>query len=74
MTMPYRAKNGKMQLKPSIDWLQSVIDGDNNEGFCLSCGETTDGIEPDAGKCQCDNCGAHKVYGAEQLILMNLYY
>lgn len=70
----YQAKNGAKQFKPSLKWLEGVIHGDNNEGFCLACGETQDCIEPDAGKYQCHSCNAHKVYGAETLVLMNLYY
>ena len=73
-TKQYKAKNVAIQLKPPIEWLLSVAHGDNDEGFCLACGETQSGIEPDAGKCHCDSCGAPKVYGAEQLILMNLYF
>ena len=74
MTVQYRAKNGNMQFKPAFSWIQSVIEGDNNEGFCLACGETNEGIEPDAGKYRCQCCSAPKVYGAEQLMLMNLFH
>lgn len=74
MKKPYKAKNGNMQFKPSLGWLQSVLEGDNNEGFCLACGETNEGIEPDAGKYSCHCCSAPKVYGAENLLLMRLYY
>ena len=71
---PYKAKNGNMQYKPPFDWIQSVIEGENDEGFCLACGETCEGIEPDAGKYECPCCSAPKVYGAENLLLMGLYY
>lgn len=50
------------------------MEGDNAEGFCLACGETNDGIEPDARKYSCHCCQAPKVYGAENLLLMRLYY
>ena len=39
-------------------------------GFCVKCGEEHMGIEPDACNYECDYCGAHAVYGAEELLLM----
>jgi hypothetical protein len=42
----------------------------DNPGFCLSCGFEQDGCEPDARKYECESCGAHEVYGAEELLMM----
>jgi predicted RNA-binding Zn-ribbon protein involved in translation (DUF1610 family) len=70
----YRAKNGRIQYKPSDEWLTHVIEGDNAEGFCLSCAETTDGIEPDAEGYRCPHCGEAKVWGAEALFERGLYF
>ena len=42
----------------------------DNPGFCLSCGEEQDGCEPDARGYECECCGANRVYGAEQLLIM----
>lgn len=42
----------------------------DNIGFCVECGAEHDGIEPDAEKDECENCGAMGVYGAEQLAIM----
>lgn len=42
---------------------------DENIGFCVACGAEADGVEPDARAYECDICGAHKVYGAEHLLL-----
>ena len=39
-------------------------------GFCLACGGARDNCEPDARKYECPNCGAHEVYGAEELVIM----
>ena len=40
-------------------------------GICTECGEDYDGVcEPDAREYRCSACGAHKVYGAEELLLM----
>lgn len=70
----YKAKNGNIQHMPTLESLEEIISGDNNEGFCLACGETQDGVEPDARKYICESCNAPKVYGAEELVLMGLCY
>ena len=41
----------------------------DNPGFCIACGEEQDGCEPDARRYECESCGAHRVYGAEELLL-----
>ena len=41
-----------------------------NEGFCLSCGQRHQGVEPDACNYSCNRCGKREVYGAEEI----LYY
>ncbi len=46
---------------------QTILD---NPGFCLSCGEEAEGVEPDAREYRCDSCGEMKVYGAEEIALM----
>ena len=70
----YMAKNGAQQFKPAQDWIISAVERDENAGFCLACGDECEGVEPDARKYQCDACGAHKVYGAEELMIMGLYH
>ena len=70
----YIARCGKPQLKPSLRALMAAIRADGNTGFCLACGNEATGIEPDARRATCDDCGAAKVYGAEQLLLMRLYH
>ncbi len=39
-------------------------------GYCLACHAEAYGVEPDAREYECENCGAPKVYGAEELLLM----
>ena len=39
-----------------------------NPGFCTACGRTADGCEPDARGYECESCGKHAVYGAEELL------
>jgi len=68
--MKYIAKSGKEQWKPSMDWCAE----DNNEGFCLACGQFHEGFEPDTRKAKCPSCGEMKVYGNEELALMNLCF
>jgi len=70
----YTAKNGNEQFMPSQGWLTRAIEGDENAGFCLACGAEHGCVEPDARKYHCTDCGAHKVYGAEELMLMGLFH
>ena len=39
-------------------------------GFCIACGAEAYGVEPDARRYDCDECGKPKVYGAEEILLM----
>jgi hypothetical protein len=71
---PYLTKSGRMLNKPAAGWLTMVINEGSDTGFCLACAEDTDGIEPDAGACLCPQCGEAKLYGAEELLLMGLYF
>ena len=71
----YKSKSGAMLWKPSASWLTAAIEEDCGAGFCLACGESEhDPIEPDARRYQCEACGEHKVYGAEELMLQGLFY
>lgn len=39
---------------------------EGTRGVCLRCGEiATSGVEPDARDYECENCGAHRVFGIE---------
>jgi hypothetical protein len=68
----YTSKTGLKLFKPSASDLLIAIELDN--GFCLACGAENEGIEQDARKYKCDCCDKSLVYGAEQLLLMNLYH
>ena len=46
----------------------------DNPGICLSCGEEADGCEPDAEKYECESCGEHQVYGAQQVLIAGLFH
>lgn len=43
---------------------------DDNLCICLACGADADCVEPDAREYKCDECGEHKVYGVQEIILM----
>jgi hypothetical protein len=43
---------------------------DDCEGICIACGEDACGVEPDARNYECECCGAHKVFGAEELLFI----
>ena len=44
--------------------------GLGSTGFCLNCGADREGCEPDARDYECYDCGAHKVYGAEEMLIV----
>jgi hypothetical protein len=45
---------------------------DGTFGGCVACGHIQEGVEPDGRKYECESCGARKVYGLEELIVMDL--
>ena len=44
--------------------------GETYPGYCISCGEFHEGIEPDAVGYECHACHKDAVYGAENILLM----
>ena len=44
----------------------------DNPGFCLICGAEAEGCEPDAREYTCESCGAPHVYGAQEIMLLDL--
>jgi hypothetical protein len=57
-------------MKVSIAQVMDAVESGEDMGFCLACGAEAYGVEPDARKYECEDCGANKVYGAEELLLM----
>ena len=53
-----------------LDEVLEAAEMDANIGFCIACGEQAFDVEPDARKYECESCGEHKVYGAEELLLV----
>jgi len=68
----YKASNGKIQYMPSA----ADIEASNGDyiGYCLACGYEQEGVEPDAAKYRCEECGVDKVYGGEYLMVVGLCY
>ena len=55
--------------------VEELEDADNNgEGFCVACGESASGVEPDARRYECESCGERRVYGAGELAMMGLVH
>ena len=57
-------------MKIDPDTLMKAARSDEHMGFCTTCGTEAYGIEPDARRYTCDECGAATVYGAEELLIM----
>jgi len=69
----YTTRGGKKQFRPVITVAEMAhIQMNSGPGFCLACGEEADGCEPDARQYECEACGARKVYGIEELLMMGL--
>lgn len=68
-SIPYVTKFGVKQFKPRVSYDELNLD---LLGFCLSCGNEVDGVEPDARRYKCEVCGQSKVYGLAELVIMNL--
>ena len=56
-------------LEHAMELLESNID---NTGICLACDAEVDCVEPDARNYECPVCGAHKVFGAEEILITYL--
>jgi hypothetical protein len=57
-------------MRVTLDQIMAAVEADDSLGFCLACGEEANGVEPDARRYTCESCGAAKVYGAEELLMM----
>jgi hypothetical protein len=57
-------------MRISIDQVLTAVESGEYIGICIACGEEQEGVEPDARRYECESCGKHKVYGAEELLMM----
>ena len=72
-TATYRSKGDRLLYYPVIeteDEMYAVNSSD--EGFCLGCGSTQSGVEPDARRYPCEVCGENLVFGFQELLFMGL--
>jgi predicted RNA-binding Zn-ribbon protein involved in translation (DUF1610 family) len=53
-----------------LDQILTAVESGEYIGICIACGAEQEGVEPDARKYKCDDCGEPKVYGAEELLMM----
>jgi len=58
--------------KVTLAQVMAAIESGDYMGFCLACGAEQEGVEPDARRYTCESCGEKKVYGAEELLIMNV--
>lgn len=73
MPVPYTSRSGATLQKPVLGTdvtERDFFDGD--KGWCLACGTRADNIEPDARRLVCLHCGERKVYGLDELAVMEL--
>ena len=49
--------------------LAELESGATDSGVCLSCGEVTSCVEPDASGYYCPSCGDHNVTGCADVVI-----
>ena len=55
--------------KVTLAQVMTAVESGDYIGICITCGYEQEGVEPDARKYECEDCGEHKVYGAEELLM-----
>lgn len=72
--IPYVNKKKEAQFKPQVSHhqMEQIMIGCDSVGWCLHCGDTVDGVEPDAKRYVCEVCNLPKVFGMEELMMMGL--
>ncbi len=55
--------------KVTLEQVMTAVESGDYIGICITCGYEQEGVEPDARKYECEDCGERKVYGAEELLL-----
>jgi len=57
------------RIERCVDAALEIVEVDGTDGVCTVCEDIVGGIEPDAEAVRCEGCGAHAVWGAENLII-----
>ena len=55
--------------KVTTERVIAACEADDGSGFCLACGADAYGVEPDARRYKCEECGKKAVYGAEECLI-----
>lgn len=70
----HKTKRTVMHKSITLDRIMKAVERQScsldNPGFCIACGEEKDDCEPEARNYECESCGKHKVFGAEELLMM----
>jgi hypothetical protein len=64
----YKTKGGETRFRPIIESRGEMEDA----GLCVACGAEASNVEPDAREYECESCGAPKVFGLEELVIMGV--
>ena len=65
-----RAALAVLDLDDVIAACEARMTTSDDIGFCLNCGAENYGCEPDMRGGMCEDCGAPRVYGCEECLLM----
>lgn len=68
----YTTHAGETQFRPVMTSAEYLENQEEYIGFCLACGEEASCVEPDARRFVCESCGQPKVYGLQELLIMDL--
>lgn len=71
-TVSVPSRSGKTLFLPVFDEEFEAAALDGLTGLCICCGAEASGVEPDARRYTCEDCGSPGVYGLEELVLMGL--
>ena len=70
--------NLKIHESVTLDRVQEAVRDSlydtSNPGFCIACGDDVEGVEPDAHQYKCECCDKNTVYGAEELLILEMYH
>ena len=64
------ARDAMKTKKFTLEDIVDAIESGDSSGFCTKCGAEATGVEPDAKRYLCEDCGEHAVFGAEELLMM----
>lgn len=62
-------KTGKNRVRFLMPEREYAALNEDNAGLCISCGDLSEGVEPDARHYHCHQCEQMEVFGIEELLL-----